>query len=609
MSTSSSRVLPNPDVDWQVGPNGGTRVISEGGVFTLDGVHPSTLDRMRDTLLGAPCSRRSARRQLAQTLDPKVADALFDSLGELLCVPEAEFQERLPPWHPAYLPAGLEARAVVVIGDGAMARTLDELFQRAGFVCERRAVADLEAAPAVATGTRSPLVLLAIEGCRYADLLDVEAELGQLPRLAITVDRSELLVGPWLGPGESRAPLLESRARARLGLWTPDDLDGLRETSLGRVAANGDLRWGTTIVGHVAALLRADAEVPVVSGEGRFVVIDRRLDVHHRGVGAAVSARDIEYGDRARAYRGDHFRWDNVDFAAVEEALELQTAPDAPDPMRRQLLDVLHSRQAGRIRHGRRTFLEHLEGTQRVLETWRQPYLLSRAGLLHSIYSTGYFSGHLFEPWERHTARQLVGHDLEAFVTLFCTIDFEALVEQLDSPLSASGIEVRNWRTSETRTLSAKVAAALLVVECANTAEQGSGGFVARCCRIGRAIRAHLRVVPQVLDGFSAVIDSPTEAAALRAYRSAVLQQHSTHGATEAALRRTIELNPWVGEPHVELAAHLDAKGGSHSEIAALISTGTRRLLDWGTPWATRYSWDQWLVLANRLAASRSTTS
>lgn len=69
-------------------------------------------------------------------------------------------------------------------------------------------------------------------------------------------------------------------------------------------------------------------------------------------------------------------------------------------------------------RHSGRTFIEHLDGTYRLLKVHGETIAL--AGALHSIYGT-----HRYKPRNvptREQVRTLVGEEPERLIYLFCTL-------------------------------------------------------------------------------------------------------------------------------------------------------------------------------------------
>jgi len=73
--------------------------------------------------------------------------------------------------------------------------------------------------------------------------------------------------------------------------------------------------------------------------------------------------------------------------------------------------------------HSGRTFIEHLDGTYRLLQPHGETIAL--AGALHSIYGTQYYKPRATPT--REQVRALVGAEVEQLAYLFCTLDRKTL--------------------------------------------------------------------------------------------------------------------------------------------------------------------------------------
>ncbi|XAR53168.1 hypothetical protein NMG60_11021603 [Bertholletia excelsa] len=68
----------------------------------------------------------------------------------------------------------------------------------------------------------------------------------------------------------------------------------------------------------------------------------------------------------------------------------------------------------------------------------------------------------------------------------------------------------------------------------------------------------------------------------------------------EELLARSGDRNPCIGEPHVALAQVFLSRGG-YEEAEREAETGLRLLLEWGSPWDKRMSWEGWVAWARVL--------
>ncbi|XP_062220829.1 uncharacterized protein LOC133920159 [Phragmites australis] len=100
-------------------------------------------------------------------------------------------------------------------------------------------------------------------------------------------------------------------------------------------------------------------------------------------------------------------------------------------------------------------------------------------------------------------------------------------------------------------------------------------------------------VIPPVFEGCTQVLDPEEQKAARDLYWEAICSG-STQGGVEALLRESIGKNPFVGEPQLVLAQVL-LNTGRYEEAAAAAERGVRLLLEWGSSWDKRMSWEGWV--------------
>ncbi|XP_068647010.1 uncharacterized protein [Aristolochia californica] len=104
-------------------------------------------------------------------------------------------------------------------------------------------------------------------------------------------------------------------------------------------------------------------------------------------------------------------------------------------------------------------------------------------------------------------------------------------------------------------------------------------------------------VVPPIFDYCTKVLNAGEQIIARDLYWEAVCN----HGGSkelegvEELLSRSIEKNPFVGEPHVVLAQFYLIKG-RFEEAEREAEQGLRLLLEWGSPWDKRMSWEGWIA-------------
>lgn len=106
-------------------------------------------------------------------------------------------------------------------------------------------------------------------------------------------------------------------------------------------------------------------------------------------------------------------------------------------------------------------------------------------------------------------------------------------------------------------------------------------------------------VVPPVFENCTRVLDATEQLAARDLYWGAVCDSHS-HSHSHSLLRRCIEKNPFIGEPHVVLA-QIYLTQGKYEEAEREAETGLRLLLEWASAWDKRMSWQGWISWARVL--------
>lgn len=99
-----------------------------------------------------------------------------------------------------------------------------------------------------------------------------------------------------------------------------------------------------------------------------------------------------------------------------------------------------------------------------------------------------------------------------------------------------------------------------------------------------------------VFDGCRKILDAEDQIEARDLYWEGVCDM-SKRGIEKAEelLKGSIERNPYVGEPHVVLA-QIYLTMGRFEEAENEAEKGVRMLLEWGSPWDKRMSWQGWVA-------------
>ncbi|KAK1380538.1 Tetratricopeptide repeat protein like [Heracleum sosnowskyi] len=110
-------------------------------------------------------------------------------------------------------------------------------------------------------------------------------------------------------------------------------------------------------------------------------------------------------------------------------------------------------------------------------------------------------------------------------------------------------------------------------------------------------------VIPPVFEKCTLVLDAGEQIAARELYWEGVCDMSiGTLGleGVEKVLKMSVEKNPFVGEPHVVLA-QLCLSQGRYEEAEKEAEKGLTLLLEWGSPWDKRMSWEGWIAWARVL--------
>ncbi|KAF6153387.1 hypothetical protein GIB67_003577 [Kingdonia uniflora] len=110
-------------------------------------------------------------------------------------------------------------------------------------------------------------------------------------------------------------------------------------------------------------------------------------------------------------------------------------------------------------------------------------------------------------------------------------------------------------------------------------------------------------VIPPVFENCTRVLDARDQIDARDLYWEAICDGGRDHlglDRVEELLLKCIEKNPFIGEPHVVLSQAYLTKG-RFEEGDGEAEKGLRLLLEWGSPWDKRTSWEGWVAWARVL--------
>ena len=305
------------------------------------------------------------------------------------------------------------------------------------------------------------------------------------------------------------------------------------------------------------------------------------------------------------------------------------------DPVLPKIMKELQKRKSALCWHKHGTFYEHLVGVTRVCVLWQAPVHVTRCALVHSAYSNSYvnlclFNGKLERPW----VSELVGGKAEELTHMFCTVDRHKMLFEVCDPYVGTGVPPEGLGG-----LSRQNVAYFLFLTLADFSEQlyswqddlfgntdsrlsmdkhfpgtlwpgiaKPGLYLSKMSRIGRLLRScqDLCPLPPVFNHCQELLDETKEIEARDLYWQVITSLGNLHEEkicikAEQALRQSIELNPYVGEPCLLLCQIL-LFVGEWGEALEKAKKGLELLACWGSPWDKRMSFGGWVSWARALA-------
>ncbi len=270
------------------------------------------------------------------------------------------------------------------------------------------------------------------------------------------------------------------------------------------------------------------------------------------------------------------------------------------------IIAFLRSEGAAGLSHaGGRTLLDHLTGTYLILRRWRAPGWVRHGGLLHSAYGTDAYQQQLLAVSRRDEVARVAGHRAERLAYLFGTTP--------RGPLLAG---THQWaRDLPTRSITGPPCSAepeatpeeldaLVLVHMANLAEQtqaadGSPGhWLARLGELAELIAGERVTAPRFTARLGGL--SETDESLVRGTYRDALGAGDGPGGREHRLGLAAAMGSVVGEPCVWLA-HLARCRGELTEPRLWARLARTRLLELGTAWDKRLTFDAWLAIADAL--------
>lgn len=259
-----------------------------------------------------------------------------------------------------------------------------------------------------------------------------------------------------------------------------------------------------------------------------------------------------------------------------------------------------------------RSLYDHLVGTEAVLRSWSQPDWVCDAGALHSIYGTEVYNRQLVPITRRAEIQAAVGSRAERLAYLFGNVSRRDLVSQLQlcdfAPADGLRVEFQfAGNSGQVEQLTIDEAASLLVLHMANTAEQsccddGSPSlYLANLSSIGVILNRISTNIPLIFDCCRQVVSPEDELAAQDAYLAGLSAMANDTSLSIDRMTLAVQKCPWIAEPAVWLA-YLDLQQGKLKEAVSRAESARKTLLQWGTPWDKRLTYEQWCWLIDFIA-------
>ncbi|HEY2005027.1 MAG TPA: aspartyl/asparaginyl beta-hydroxylase domain-containing protein [Solirubrobacteraceae bacterium] len=283
----------------------------------------------------------------------------------------------------------------------------------------------------------------------------------------------------------------------------------------------------------------------------------------------------------------------------MEPELERDETADA-------LISFLRSEGAGRRTHaGERTLLDHLVGVYEVVRRWNQPLVVQHAALIHSVYGTDVYHQQLLAVSRRAEVAEIAGESAERLAYLFCFTPRDPLFAGTYRWARTAGPEPLVAGAPDGQPATRAQLDQLVLLHMANLAEQAQSPdgspsrWLVRIRKLAELVIDSDAVTLPVFLAALASFSESDEQSTLSAYRAGLGagDEPEVMGNRLALAAATC---PVVAEPCI-WQSYVARLRGSGEEARAWARRGRRRLLDLGTTWDKRLSFDEWLQLAEAL--------
>jgi Aspartyl/Asparaginyl beta-hydroxylase len=280
----------------------------------------------------------------------------------------------------------------------------------------------------------------------------------------------------------------------------------------------------------------------------------------------------------------------------------------AEDPTGQRIVGFLRAQDADRIDHGGpQSLLDHLIGTYEIVRRWNQPERFQHAALIHSVYGTDRYHPQLLPLSSRNDLINVAGDQAERLAYLFCVTPRKLV-------FAGTHLWTRTVPTSSANTERSAVDQqpatrdeldGLVLVHMANLAQQARasdgapGQWLVRLRELAELLIGSEVVTLPLFIARLAAFSEADESVTRHAYRAGIAELDDLE-ARASWLGLAAAVCPVVPEPCVWLA-HLWWCRQDHQAARRWAQCARRRLVDLGTTWDKRLTFDQWLELTHLL--------
>ena len=312
------------------------------------------------------------------------------------------------------------------------------------------------------------------------------------------------------------------------------------------------------------------------------------------------------------------------DWAALE--------PDGEEQFHKEMT-YLRRKEFNEFAHARDVFSEHLIGTYSILSAWGLPKEITRVGLFHTVYGGDLFMFQYFNPNDepdRAELRDIIGRESEHLTYLFGTMDRSVVNDTIFTQGILDNTSLRKIRTSGgivQKKISVEDQAAVMIVTIADYLDQmvsvngwrdvhqsenplklypGDGKpeiaffWFSSVCKV---IAPYLSVIPPIFNHCTETITREDEVRARDKYWVAINEEGKDQ---EKLLQEAAKLNPFIAEPHVQLA-QLYFRECRYNEAKMECEMALERFYTLASCWDKRIPFRQWVAITRilHLRASR----